>query len=73
MSALESRKPFEDLTDDEIAELEARDWSADEIMRAINLALKEREMDAVVSLLHRLAVKDPRSAAAIVAMIEARS
>jgi hypothetical protein len=71
MSALDSGKPFEDLSDDELAELEARDWSAGEIMRAISLAITEGEMAAVVSLLQRLAVKDPKSAAAIVAMIEA--
>jgi hypothetical protein len=71
MSALESGKPFEDLTDNELAELEARDWSPDEIRRAISLAIKLGEMSSVVSLLHRLAVKDPKSAAAILAIIEA--
>lgn len=65
-------KPFEELSNDELAELEARDWTADEIMRAILLALKEREMGAVVDLLKRLAMKDPKSAAAVLAVIEAR-
>jgi hypothetical protein len=64
-------KPFEDLTEDEMQALEAHDWSPGQIMRAIRMALDMGDMAAVVSLLGRLAKKDPRSAAAIVAVIEA--
>lgn len=71
VSALDSGKPFDDLTDDEIAELEARDWSAGEIMRAMSMALERRDMPVVADLLHRLAIKDPKAAAAILAAIEA--
>lgn len=66
-------KPFDELTDDEMAELAAYDWTAGQIMRAISMALNMGDMEAVVSLLGRLALKDPKSAAAIVAVIEAAS
>lgn len=66
-------KPFDELTDDEMAELEAMDWTPGQIMRAISMALDLRDMPAVISLLHRLAVKDPESAAAIVTVIKART
>ena len=66
-------KPFEELTDEELAELDARDWTSEQIVKAIGMALDDLNMQAVVDLLHRLARKDPRKAAAILAMIEARS
>jgi hypothetical protein len=68
MSAL--GKPFDELTDAEMAELERYDWSAGQIMRAVSMALDLGDMEAVVSLLHRLAVKDPEAAAAIVTVIK---
>lgn len=71
MSTLDSSKPFEELSDDELAELEARDWTAEQILTAIGLALKASDIEAVVALLHRLALKDPRQASAILAVIEA--
>ena len=64
-------KSFDELTDEELAELERRDWSATEIMNAMSMALKEGDMPATASLLERLARKDPRKAAAILAVIEA--
>jgi hypothetical protein len=64
MSALDSGKAFEDLTDAELDELAARDWSAAEIILAIGAALEARDMPAVASLMHRLALKDPQSAVA---------
>jgi hypothetical protein len=64
-------KPFEDLTDVELSELRERDWSAAEIIQAIGLALEARDMPAVVALMRRLAVKDPVSAGALLAVIEA--
>ena len=72
MSAPESGKDFDDLSDDEVRELENRDWSVGEIMRAINLALEARDMPAVAALMMRLAVKDPAAAQAILTVIEAR-
>lgn len=60
-------KPFDELTDDEIAELEATDWTPGQILRAISMA---RDMEAVVSLLHRVAVKDPEAAGVIVTAIK---
>jgi hypothetical protein len=66
-------KPFEDLTDSEMAELEATDWTSEQIVTAIGMALDELNMEAVVALLHRLALKDPSKAALILAMIEVRS
>jgi len=71
MSALDSGKPFDELTDEEMAELEAYDWTAEQILAAIGMALDLRDMEAVASLLHRLALKDPKAAAAILAVIEA--
>ena len=72
MSVLNSDKPFEELTDAEVAELEAIDWTPGQIMRAISMALEAREMSAVIDLLHRLTKVDPKSAAAIIIAIEAR-
>ena len=70
MSALGSGKPFDELTDAEMAELEAIDWTPGQIMKAISLALEMRDMQAVISLLHRLAVKDPETAGVIVEAIK---
>lgn len=71
MSALDSSKPFDELTDDEMAELAAHDWTPGQIKRAMSMALEMGDMPAVVSLLGRLATKAPREAAAIMAVIEA--
>lgn len=70
MSVLDSGKSFDELTDAEMAELEAIDWTAAQIMKAISMALELRDMEAVISLLHRLAVKDPEAAGAIVTAIK---
>ena len=72
MGALESGKAFDDLTDEEMVELEAIDWTPGQIMAAISMALEMGDMEATVGLIGRLATKDPRSAAAILAVIEAR-
>lgn len=72
MSALDSSKPFDELTDAELAELEAHDWTSEQIQGAIALALKSGDMESAASLLLRLAKKDPTTAGLIVAMIEAR-
>lgn len=71
MSVPDFGKPFKDLTSAEMAELEAYDWTAYQIMNALSMALREGEVEAAVDLLHRLAAKDPESAAAILAVIEA--
>jgi hypothetical protein len=62
-------KPFEDLTEAELAALDSYDWSAEQILTAISLALRDRQMEAVVQLLHRLALKDPVAAGLITAVI----
>lgn len=71
MSALDSGKPFDELTDAEMAELDAYDWSAGQILAAIKMAMEMGDMHAVVSLMRRLAAKDPKAAAALLAVIEA--
>lgn len=55
-------KPFDELTDEELKELEERDWTSEQITHAISLALKDGAMEAVAQLLHRLARVDPRKA-----------
>lgn len=70
MSVLDNDKPFDELTDAELAELEAIDWSPGQIMRAIDMALREGAMEAVIDLLHRLAIKDPEAANVIVTAIK---
>lgn len=70
VSALHSDKAFEDLTDAELDELAAHDWTPGQIMRAISMALEARDMEAVIGLLHRLALKDPEAAGVIVAAIK---
>lgn len=71
MSATSEGRAFDDLTDAEVAELEARDWTADEILRAISMALEASDFEVVADLLRRLALKAPKKAAAILAVIEA--
>jgi hypothetical protein len=71
MSGPDFGKPFAELTADEIAQLEAYDWNAGQIMRAMSMALRDGEMEAFADLLARLAKKDPRKAQAILAAIEA--
>lgn len=71
MSALGSGKAFEDLTDEELAELEAHDWTAEQIIAALAMALRDGATEAAVDLLARLTRKDPRAAAAVLAIIEA--
>jgi hypothetical protein len=73
VSALDSGKPFDELTDAELDELDAYDWSSGQIMRAISMGLDRHDMEAVALLLRRLATKDPKAAAAILAVIEAAS
>lgn len=73
MNAPDFGKPFEELDEDEIAQLEAHDWTAGQIMSALSMAMEMGELEAAVSLLRRLALKDPKSAAAILAVIEATS
>lgn len=58
-------KPFDELTDAELQELDEREWTSEEIVSAIGLALKEGSMEAVVQLLHRLALVDPLAARVI--------
>lgn len=48
----------------------ATSYTANEILTAINLALKDRDMPAVVALVHRLALVDPDAAQAILDMVE---
>lgn len=48
-----------------------RHYSADEILAAIHAALRARDFPAVSSLLHMLALKDPASAEAILAVVDA--
>lgn len=64
-------KPWEELTDNDMAELEAHDWTAAQIITAMSMALEMGDMEAHVALLGRLATKDPRAAAAVLAVIEA--
>jgi hypothetical protein len=73
VNALHADKPFDELTDAEMAELDAHDWTAGQIMRAMSMAMKDGDMEAVVQLLRRLALKDPKAAAAILAAMEATS
>lgn len=70
MSVLDSDKPFDELTDAEIAELEAIDWTAEQIMAALSMALRDGAMEAAVDLTARLARKDPAKAALIVGLIQ---
>lgn len=49
------------------------DYSTAQVYGAISAALQANDMPAVVDLLHLLAVKDPKGARAIVAMVEALS
>lgn len=69
MSGPDFGKPFSELTADEMAQLEAYDWTAGQIMRAMSMALRDGEMEAFADLLARLAKKDPRKAQAILAAI----
>lgn len=64
-------KAFDDLTDDELRQLEDHDWTPGQIMRAMSMALSDGNTVAFVQLLDRLSRKDPRKAAAILAVIEA--
>lgn len=63
-------KPFRDLNSDELAQLDAHDWTAEQIMTALSMALKVPDLEAAVELLGRLARKDPLKASAILAVIE---
>lgn len=68
---LASGKPFDELTDDEMAALESRQWTAEEVMRAISLALQQRDMPAAANLLCRLAVLDPDAAELVLLTLKA--
>jgi hypothetical protein len=63
-------KPFEELTEAEVEQLDRYDWSAAQIMAAISMALREHDMEAVAGLMQMLAVKDPSSAQMILDALE---
>jgi hypothetical protein len=46
------------------------EWSADQILAAIAAAMKAGDMPAVAGLMRMLAVRDPASASAILAVID---
>jgi len=48
----------------------AADFTADQIVEAITLALRDRNIEAVNGLMHLLAVKDPRRAREVLDTIE---
>ena len=51
--------------------MKATDYTAEQYLAAIHEALTERDMPAVVALLHGLAVVDPNAAAEVLAAIDA--
>lgn len=60
-----AEKSFDELTDAELDALDKRKWTSEELTAAITMALEDHNMEAVVALLHRLALVDPRKAGLI--------
>ena len=70
---LGSGKDFDDLTDEELAELEARDWTEAEILAAFMMALEDGAVGAGAALVARLARKNLQAAQRLVELIELES